>query len=56
MQNDQIRMGLFFIEDFIFLVKKTFLTKFKKLALERKFDLEQKKTKFFESRRTEIVV
>jgi len=28
MRNGQIRMGLVFIEDFIFWVKKNFLTKF----------------------------
>jgi hypothetical protein len=39
LKNDSISIGLFFIEDFIFLVKKKFLTKFEKLALERNFDL-----------------
>jgi len=33
-------MGLLFIDKFIFLVKKMFLTKFQKLASERNFDLE----------------
>ena len=42
MRNGQKRMGLVFIEDSIFLVKKIFWTKFQKLALERNFDLEQK--------------
>ena len=41
-RNGQQRMGLLFIEDSIFLVKKFFWTKFKKLASERNFDLEQK--------------
>jgi hypothetical protein len=38
-----IVIGLKFIEDFIFLTKKNFLTKFQKLASERNFDVEQKK-------------
>ena len=44
-------MGLKFIEDFIFLVKKNFLTKFQKLASERNFDLEQKKIFFLGNNR-----
>ena len=44
--NDSISIGLFFIEDFIFLVKKIFLTKFRKLASERNFDLHQNKAIF----------
>jgi len=32
MRNDQKRMGLVFIENFILLVKKIFWTKFQKLA------------------------
>ena len=39
--NDLIVMGLEFIEDFIFLVKKIFLTKSQKLASERKFDINK---------------
>ena len=38
-RNCSISMGLKFIEDFIFLTKKFFLTKFQKLAIERNFDL-----------------
>ena len=51
MRNGQLRMGLLFIEDFIFLVKKIFWTKFKKLASERNFDLEQKNIFFIENNR-----
>ena len=38
---DHMFMGLTFIEDYIFLVKKSFLTKFKKLALQRNFDVNK---------------
>ena len=48
-RNGQLRMGLLFIEDSIFLVKKFFWTKFKKLASERNFDLEQKNIFFLEN-------
>jgi hypothetical protein len=41
MQNYPISIGLFFIENLIFLVKKNFLTKFQKFASERNFDLTQ---------------
>ena len=51
MRNGQLRMGLLFIEDFIFLVKKIFWTKFKKLVSERNFDLEQKNIFFLENNR-----
>ena len=51
MRNGQLRMGLLFIENFIFLVKKIFWTKFKKLASERNFDLEQKNIFFLENNR-----
>jgi len=37
-------MGLFFIDNFISLVQKSFFTKFKKLASERNFE---QKIKFF---------
>ena len=47
LKNDSISIGLFYIEDFIFLVKKKFLTKFQKLALERNFDLHPKKIFFW---------
>jgi len=50
-RNSQVRMGLLFIEDFIFLVKKTFWTKFQKLASEKDFDLEQKNIFFLEKNR-----
>jgi hypothetical protein len=40
LKNYSASIGLFFIEDFIFLVKKNFLTKFQKLAAERNFDLQ----------------
>ena len=46
LKNDSISIGLFFIEDFIFLVKKKFLTKFQKLAVERNFYLEPNKAIF----------
>ena len=46
LRNDSISIGLFFIEDFIFLVKKDILTKFQKLASERNYDVEQKKIIF----------
>jgi len=49
MRNDQIRMGLVFIADFIFLVKKIFWTKFEKLASERNFDLQQKNIFFLKN-------
>jgi hypothetical protein len=42
MKNYSRSIGLIFIEDFIFLVKKNFLTKFQKLASERNFDVSQK--------------
>ena len=51
MRNGQIRMGLVFIEDSIFLVKKNFWTKFQKLASERNFDLDQKNIFFLENNR-----
>jgi len=51
MRKGQIRMGLVFIEDSIFLVKKIFWTKFQKLATERNFDLEQKNVFFLENYR-----
>ena len=50
-KNDHKCMGLLFIENFIFLVKKFFLAKFQKLASERNFDLEQKKIFFLEKNR-----
>jgi hypothetical protein len=46
MSNYSRSIGLFFIEDFIFLVKKFFLTKFQKLASERNFDLHPNKAIF----------
>ena len=36
-------MGLFFIDNIIFLVKINLLTIFQKLASDRNFDLEKKK-------------
>ena len=51
MRNGQKRMGLVFIEDSIFLVKKIFWTKFQKLASERNFDLDQKNIFFLENNR-----
>jgi len=54
MRNDQIRMGLVFIENFIFLVKKIFWTKFKKLASEINFDLEQKNIFFLVNNRIRL--
>jgi hypothetical protein len=42
MKNYSRSIGLIFIEDFIFLVKKNFLTKFQKLASERNFDVSKK--------------
>ena len=44
-------MGLLFIENFKFFVKKFFLVKFQKLASEQNFDLEQKKIFFLENNR-----
>ena len=46
MENYSRSIGFFFIEDFIFLVKKIFLTKFQKLASERNFDLHPNKAIF----------
>jgi len=46
MGNYSISIWLFFIEHFILLVKKKFLTKFQKLASERNFDLYQNKAIF----------
>ena len=42
-KNDHKCMGLLFIENFKFLVKKFFLVKLQKLASEQNFDLGQKK-------------
>ena len=54
MTNDSISIGLFFIEDFYFLVKKNFLTKFQKLASERNFDVEQKKIIFRKKKKFDL--
>ena len=42
-RNCSISIGLKFIEDFIFLTKNIFSTKFQKLAIERNFDLHLNK-------------
>ena len=47
MKNDQICMGLFFIDYFIFWSTKIFFNKFEKLASERNLNLQQKKNIYF---------